>query len=148
MLQLSKWTIFPWNFLFCLCNAIVKFNLELLKSSWRWLQLVKKVSSSKWLRWSSFLEGSVRVALPPLIIFFAKITRHPTHLILKFCLDFGNKNTKILLQVSGKRLTTCIIHYFSFTTHNYRMRTLQIQSWHKYSISGVFLSLATRIKML
>ena len=55
---------------------------------------------------------------------------------------------KYQLQVSGKRLTTCIIHYFSFTTHNYRMRTLQIQSWHKYSISGVFLSLATRIKML
>ena len=107
-----------------------------------------KASSSKWLWWSSFFRGLVCVALPPLKMLFVKNTRLHTHLILIFCLHFGNKNTEILLQLSGKRLTTCIIHNFNFTTHNYRMSALQIQNWQKYSISGVFLSLATRIKML
>ena len=62
------------------------------------------------------------MALPPLKMFFPKNTRLHSHLILKFCLDFGNKNTEIILQLLGKRLTTCIIHKFDFTTHSYRMR--------------------------
>ena len=65
-------------------------------------------------------------------------TRLHSHLILRFCLDFGNKNTEILYQLWGKRLTTCIIHNFKFTGHNYRLSALQIKSW--YSISGVFLT--------
>ena len=108
----------------------------------------QKASFSKWLRWSSFLGGSGCVALRPLKMVFVKNTRLHGHLILKFCLNFGNKNTEILLQLSGKRLTTCIIHSFDFTTHNYRMSALQIQCWYKYPISGVFLSVSTRFKIL
>ena len=61
-------------------------------------------------------------------------------IFLKLCLDFGNKNTEIPLQFSGKHLATCIIHNFNFTTHNYRLSALQMQSW--YSISGVFLTVS------
>ena len=43
-------------------------------------------------------------------------------------LRFRNKNIEILLQLSGKCLTTCLIHNFSFTIHNYRLCALQIQS--------------------
>ena len=68
------------------------------------------------------------MALPPLKMFFVKNLLLHTHLILKFCLDFGNKNTEILLQLSGKGLSTCIIDNFNFTTQNYRMSTLQMQS--------------------
>ena len=65
-------------------------------------------------------------------------------MILKFCLNFGNKNTEILLQFSGKRLTTRIIHNFSFTTHNYRMSALQIQSCYKYYIFVYYSSIPKR----
>ena len=93
-----------------------------------------------------FLGGSNCVALPPLKMFFVKNTRLHSHLILKFCLNFGNKNTDILLQLSGTCLTTCIIYKVNFTTHNYRMRALQIQSWYKYF--GVFPSAGARFKIL
>ena len=46
-------------------------------------------------------------------------------------LDFRNKNIEILLQLSGKRLTICLIHNFNFITHNYRLSALQIQSWYE-----------------
>ena len=76
---------------------------------------------------------------PPLKMFLVKNTCLHSHLILKFCLDFWNKNTEILLQLSGKCLTICIIHNFNFTTDNYRIRALQIQTWYKHSISEIFL---------
>ena len=96
----------------------------------------QKAISSKWQ--GSLLGGSDCVAFPPLKMLFVKNAR--LHSICFW------KNTEKLLQLSGKLLTTCIIHKFNFTTHNYRMRALQRQIWYKYP--GVFLSVAARFKIL
>ena len=99
----------------------------------------QKANSSKWLWWSSFLEGVGCVAILPLRnVFFVKNIHLQSHFILRFCLDFGNKNTEILLQLFGKCLTTCIILCLNFTAHNYWLSALQIHSW--YSVFGVFLT--------
>ena len=68
---------------------------------------------SKQLRWSSFLEGSGGVVTPSLKnAFYKKKKRLHSHLILRFCLDLGNKNIKILLQLLEKRLAiTSILPY-------------------------------------
>ena len=70
----------------------------------------QKANSSKWLWWSSFLEGVGCVAILPLRnVFFVKNIHLQSHFILRFCLDFGNKNTEILLQLFGKCLTLASI---------------------------------------
>ena len=74
------------------------------------------------------LYSSVWVAMSSLKNAFYKKTRLHSHLILRFGSDFGNQNIKILLYLSGKRPTTCLIHNFSFTIHNYRLSALQIRS--------------------
>ena len=58
--------------------------------------------------------------------------------ILIYNSDFGNKIIEVLLQLSEKGLTTCLIKNFSFTIHNYRPSGLQTQSW--YSSPGLFLT--------
>ena len=119
-----------------LSNAIWSYS----KAAASMTSISQKANSSKWLRWSSFLEDLGCVAILPLrnVFFFFFLTIHAVKAILRFCLDFGNKNTKILLQLSDKRLITSVIHNFSFTAHKYRPSALQIHSW--YSISGVFLT--------
>ena len=97
----------------------------------------QKASSWKQVQWSFRGLRLCGHAFSKKMLFIKSMRLH-SHLIFRFCSDYGNKNIEILLQLSRKRLMSFLIHNISFTVHNYRLSAIQIQSW--YSSSRLFLT--------